>query len=125
MTMTMTGIEIHKITKVHIMFDYIVFSFKTHIKEIGLSAGTGILGLITLTDVPTIITIIGMTLGTLLMPVYFGWRRYKKQEEREMESAVIKTIKDLRELGFITETHTIEEQRAMAIEWLSKPVHNI
>lgn len=121
----MTGIELHEITKVYTMFDYIVFSFKTHIKEMGLSLGTGILGIITLTDVPTIITIIGMTIGTLLMPVYFGWRRYKKQEEREIETALIKAIKDLRDLGFINETHSIEEQRQMAIDWLSKPLSNI
>lgn len=121
----MTGIEINKFTKVYTMFDYIVFSFKTHIKEMGLSLGTGVLGIITLTDVPTIITIIGVAFGTLLMPVYFGWRRYKKQEEREMEAAVIKAIKDLRELGFITNEDTLDIQRQKALDWLQKPVKNL
>lgn len=100
-------------------------SFKIHIKEIGISLGTGVLGFITLTDINTFITMTGVFIGTVVMPVYFGWRRYKKQEEREMESAVIKAIKDLRELGFIKEEDSIDIQRNKAIEWLKKPVEKI
>jgi hypothetical protein len=106
-------------------FDYLFYSFKTHIKEIGISLFTGVLGLITLQDIHTFMTMIGVAIGTVVMPVYFGWRRYKKQEEREMEGAVIKAIKDLRELGFIKESDSLEEQRNKAVEWLKKPVEKI
>ena len=86
---------------------------------------SGMFAFITLQDVPLVITIVGTALGTVGLPVYFGYRRYRKQEEREMEMAIIKAIKDLRELGFILSHESIEEQREKAINWLSKPTNNV
>ena len=70
-------------------------------------------------------SIIGTAFGTLGLPVYFGYRRYRKQEEREMEMTIIKAIKDLRELGFIKPDDSIESQRNKAVDWLSKPTNNL
>lgn len=104
------------------MVNYFVFSFKSNAREIGLSLCTGVLGFITLDQVPLLLTIIGTAIGTTAMPVYYGWKRYRKQEERERESAVIKAIKDLRDLGFIDPEEPAEEQHRKAVDWLSKPI---
>lgn len=107
------------------MFQHYLQSFKLHLNDSLLAAFSGTFAFITLQDVPVIITIVGTAIGTLGLPAYFGYRRYKKQEEREQEMAIIKAIKDLRELGFILLTDSIEEQRAKAVDWLSKPTNNI
>ena len=120
----MIGVDLQTNLQSRTMLDYFFLSFKTHIREISLSMFTGILGLITLQDIPSMLTIVGVAVGTVIMPIYFGWRRFKKQEEREREAAIIKAIKDLRDLGFITQTDSIETQRNIAIEWLSKPVND-
>lgn len=107
------------------MFQHYLQSFKLHLNDSILSFFSGVFAFITLQDVPLIITILGTAFGTLGLPVYFGYRRYIKQEEREMEMAIIKAIKDLRELGFIEPSESIESQRTKAIDWLSKPIKNI
>lgn len=107
------------------MFDHYIQSFKFHLNDILLSFGSGTFLIITLQDVPILLTIAGTAIGTIGLPVYFGYRRYRKQEEREMEMAIIKAIKDLRELGFILPHESIEEQREKAITWLSKPTNNV
>lgn len=113
-------------TNFKMLWSNILYSFKFHLKEMGLSFGTGIFAFITLQDIPILVTILGTIVGTFGIPSYFGWRRYKKQEEREGETAIIRAIKDLRELGFINqELDSIEVQRQKAIEWLSKPVKNV
>lgn len=104
------------------MFEHYIESLKFHIKESLLALCTGIFGMITLKDIPTILSIIGIAIGTVILPIFFGYRRNRKKEERERESAVIRAIKDLRELGFIDPILPIDEQRAAAIEWLSKPI---
>lgn len=107
------------------MFQHYLQSFKFHFNDSLLAFFSGTFAFITLQDVPLIITIIGTGLGTLGLPVYFGYRRYRKQEEREIEMAIIKAIKDLRELGFILPDDSIEVQRQKAIDWLSKPTNNV
>ena len=107
------------------MFQHYLQSFKLHFNDSVLSLFSGIFAFITLQDVPLIITIIGTAFGTLGLPVYFGYRRYRKQEEREMEMAIIKAIKDLRELGFIKPDESVESQRNKAVDWLSKPTNNL
>jgi len=104
---------------------YLYNTFKMHFKESMLAFATGFLGIITLQDVSVIVTIFGVAIGTVIIPAVSGWRKFKKQEEREQEAAVIKAIKDLRELGFINKDEPVDEQRAKAIEWLSKPVTKV
>jgi hypothetical protein len=107
------------------MFQHYLQSFKLHFNDSLLSVFSGIFAFITLQDVPIIFTILGTGFGTLGLPIYFGYRRFRKQEEREIEMAIIKAIKDLRELGFIDPTSPIEKQREQAISWLSKPTKNV
>lgn len=107
------------------MFSYYIQAFKFHLNDILLSFGSGTFLFITLQDVPIILTIIGTAVGTVGLPAYFGWRRYKKQEEREKETAIIKAIKDLRELGFIDPSSPVEAQRQKAIEWLKQSTDNV
>lgn len=107
------------------MLGHYIQSFKYHINDIILSFSSGTFLFITLKDVPIFVTILGTLLGTVCLPLYFGWRRYKKQEEREQETALIKAIKDLRDLGFINKDEPIETQRNKSMEWLSKPTKNI
>ena len=107
------------------MFEHYIQAFKFHLNDIGLSIGSGTLLFITLKDVPLILTIIGTAIGTVCLPAYFAYRRYKKQEEREKETAVIKAIKDLRELGFISQDEPSEVQRQKAIDWLTKSTGNV
>lgn len=108
------GIEENKNT----MFSHFLFSYKYHIKEVFLSLTFGLWGMITMHDIPIILTIIGTLFGTVMLPLYFGYRNYKKKEEREFEKAVINAIIDLRQLGFIEPHLPIPEQRRIAIEWL-------
>jgi len=107
------------------MFEHYIQSFKFHFNDIIVSLGSGTFLFITLNDVPILITIIGTAIGTFGLPAFFGYRRYRKQEEREQEAAIIKAIKDLRELGFIKPEDSLELQRQKAIEWLAKPTKDI
>jgi len=106
------------------MYEIYLNSFKLHFKESVFGFTNGMLWVFTLHDIPVILTIIGITLGSVIMPFYYGRRRYRKQEEREQETALIKAIKDLRELGFIDKTTSQEEQRKIAEDWLIRPVAN-
>lgn len=107
------------------MLDHLFLSFKLHFSESAFAFGNGFLWILTWNDVPTLVTVFGIFLGSVAMPFYYGRRRYKKQEERESEEAIIKAIKELRNLGFILTTMSPDEQRNIAIEWLSKPIKKI
>lgn len=117
----MPGIDLNQ-PKLLTLFEHFLYSFKFHIKDVGLSLGTGIFAMITFNDIPLIFTAIGTLVGTVLLPYYYGRRRYRKQEEREQEAAIIKAIRELRELGFILKTDSPDEQHRKAVDWLSKPI---
>ena len=114
-------------------FNYIQTA-KMYLTQIGMSivASIGaIFGIISLEDIPIIISIIG-ALGTVIaMPWYFGWKKHRRKEKEAREihaqkqletrnTHVLTVIKDLIELGEIDKSLSLEEKTRIAEEYIEQ-----